>query len=144
VEDLGVGRTKMIVMGNFLFQILMMITLLIMFTNCEKPEIYLLCKNEYTDEEIDEVYLVKNYPKQEKDLNVLIQLFNQDLQNNENFGTRTFVRQSKNIAFDFALGDDIDYEKNECLEIDNMDILCEVSKVKFHNGGDTIIFNYFK
>jgi hypothetical protein len=117
----------------------------IMLAGCnDEPEINLLCKKENKEGKFEEVYLVKNYPKQENDLHELVDLFNQDLKVIENIDTRTFIKEHDNRASDFALGDHLDYEKNKCKEIDNMDILCQVSKVNFHNGGDTIIFNYFK
>lgn len=129
---------------KFAFKISALFSFAILFSGCNKTEIDLLCKKDNVDGKFEEVYLIKNYPKKEEKLNELLNEFNQDLKTNEKFGTRTFVKEHDNSASDFALGDQIDYENNKCKEIDNMDILCEVSKIKFHAGGDTIVFNYFK
>lgn len=131
-------------MEKVFFKLSILISLPILFSGCNKIEIDLLCKEEYKNGKFEEVYLIKNYPKQEIELMKLLEEFNQDLNSIENYGNRTFVKEHDNTALDFALGDEIDYKKEKCKEIDNMDLLCKVSKFKFYSGGDTIIFNYFK
>jgi hypothetical protein len=114
------------------------------FLGCREAEIELLCKQENAQGQFAEIYLVKNHPKNERDLNELLREFNQDLITSTWHGSRTFLKEHSRIDYVFTFGDKIDYEKNGCEEIDNMDMLCSVSKVKFQSGGDTIIFYYFE
>lgn len=131
-------------MANTLFKTGMLIMLLILFSACNKTEIFLLCKEEDSEIKFDEYYLIKNHPKEEIDLDELLKEFNQDLITSTKYGQRTFLKQHSSIDNAFTFGDKIDYEKNKCDEIDNMDMLCSVSKVKFQGHGDTIIFYYYK
>lgn len=114
------------------------------FLGCREAKIELLCKQENAQGQFDEVYLVKNHPKNESDLDELLREFNQDLRTSTKYGSRTFLKEHSSIDNVFALGDKIDYERNGCEEIDIMDMLCSVSKVKFQSGGDTIVFYYFE
>jgi hypothetical protein len=114
------------------------------FLGCREAKIELLCKQENAQGQFDEVYLVKNHPKNESDLNELLREFNQDLITSTKYGSRTFLKEHSKIDNVFTFGDKIDYKKKGCEVIDNMDLLCSVSKVKFQSGGDTIVFYYFK
>jgi hypothetical protein len=115
-----------------------------LFSCCDEPEISLLCKEDSLDKEFNEVYLIKNNPANEDELREFLNFFNQDLKEHNKFGKRTFLKEHDNFLSSYTLGEPIDYEKSKCEEIDNMDIICIVSKIKFHTGGDTIIIRYFE
>jgi hypothetical protein len=61
---------------KFIFKISVLFSFSILFSGCSKTEIDLLCKKNNIDGEFDEVYLIKNHPKQAEKLNELLNEFN--------------------------------------------------------------------
>lgn len=115
----------------------------LVFVGCTDAHIELLCMDKISDRESREIYLVKNAPQNVEKFKQLIFKFNNDLDSSSTYCERLFLRPHHNSIIDKIMGDEIDYSKNGCKEIDNIDFISEVSKIKFHVGGDTIVYRFY-
>ncbi len=113
------------------------------FIACSKPEIELLCR-EQKNEKFTEIYLVKNRPHDLQKLHQLMHDFNTDLKDLKQYGQRIFLKPHQNRVLNIIFGDQINYSKNGCKELDNMDFIYRVTKNRISGEkGDTIVYDVF-
>lgn len=112
------------------------------FIACGKPQIELLCR-EQKNEKFTEIYLVKNRPHDPQKLQNLMHDFNKDLKKSNQSVRRIFLKPHTNRILNIIFGDQINYSKNGCKELDNMDFIYRVTKHKMYGGKDTIDYYMF-
>lgn len=131
--------------GN-IFRIVSFVIAITLLSSCVKPEVILLC-DKGSNADVQQVLLIKNMPDNKPDLDELMRTYNADFAKSTQYGKRTFLKEHDNVVGAIGaitLHDNIDYEETKCEEIDNMDIVLEVSKFRIHNGADTISYYYFE
>lgn len=124
-------------------KILIVLLLLLSFFYFFKDEkIEIICTKNYSNGDRKEVYLV-SYAF-ESQINSIIKKHNSDLFNIKSNGNirRVYLKNPIFKIKDPIFDDSDDYKKNNCSNIDNMDILCTVDKIKLKKGKDTIVFSF--
>lgn len=123
-------------------KILLIISTILSFSACKQVEVNLLCSEE-KDNRFDEVYLIEKAPKSKDDLQKFIYEYNSDMDTLKQYGTRLFLKEHQNYMFDYIFNETIDYSKNGCKEINNMDFLCKISKYRYASKQDTVVYHFF-
>lgn len=114
------------------------IAFVVIYSGCKKTSLELLCRyNENSTTQ--EIYLIKNHPKNDSELAKLIYKYNSDLSEFQGAINRTYLKDNKSRSI-LGLRDDIDYSESKCANIDTRDILFNVSKYELPSKRDTIVF----
>ena len=124
-------------------QIINIFFIITFFVSCDKPQIELLCRK-HKNEKFTEIYLVKNRPHDPQKLQQLMHEFNNDLKDSRQYGQRIFLKPHENGILGIVFNDIIDYSKNGCKELDNMDFIYRVTKNRISGEKrDTVIYYMF-
>lgn len=106
---------------------------------CAQPKIEYLCKTESGDK-TNEYYLITNLPSDEEEVRKIVEEHSK--QSNLYFNIqRVYLKEHNNHWVDL-FGDNIDYRKEKCGELDIIDIICTVQRIQTPLVKDTVWYNF--